>query len=322
MPPPPRGDNVVSLPLGALSPPQAPSPPPLLGHPVPPLDHSALNNISSLLNILNAATTIINSRVGGASQASATQPATGSAEPTLPVFVPGPQTHDSKSIPDLYPLVETSILLSIAKHKFQPHDLYKPDPNLHIKDKQMTLDMEDGHVVLKNTFMNIKEYPSPTSVLAPLTVYFNILSTFALFSNKVPAIYTILKGSMVYTQHLLNLYGLYNWPTVLQYHSVFHLCQRREMTSGNYAGWAGVNEDFQSKYLQSHEKTQSTKQKGLGVPSSSHTGTSCSTAMQVCFNFKWGTCTQAPCPVGCLHKCCFCRSSEHGTSSVDQCKGA
>ena len=136
--------------------------------------------------------------------------------------------------------------------------------------------MEDGHVVLHNAFMSTKEYPTMASVLGPLAVYFNILGAFALSSNNASAVYSILEGSTMYTQQMLDLYVLYDWHAILQYYFAFHLRCRQEMHSGIYAGWAGVDKDSWSKYLHSHERSRVMKECGLSLSSlpsrsSSHT---------------------------------------------------
>ena len=140
-----------------------------------------------------------------------------------------------------------------------------------------------------------------------------------LSSNNAGAVYSILEGSTMYTQHMLDLYALYDWHAVLQYHFAFHLRRRREMRSGVYSGWAGVDEDFRSKYLHGHERSRVMKQRGSSSlssqsGSSSHASTS-RNASQVCFNFNNGACNQSPCPQGRIHKCRNCGSVDHALHS-------
>ena len=73
--------------------------------------------------------------------------------------------------------------------------------------------------------MSIKEYPGFVSILGLLSVYFEILGTFALSNGNASAVFTNFQGSSAYAQHLFDINTLYKWSAVLQDDLAFHLCQ-------------------------------------------------------------------------------------------------
>ena len=86
------------------------------------------------------------------------------------VVVQSPGTPRKSGL-DKFPAIKANILLDIARHEFDPMDLYKLD--LKTSDQQWP---EEA---------SVRSYPS----LTPLTTYFTILSTFAAGgSNSGPCI--------------------------------------------------------------------------------------------------------------------------------------
>ncbi|KAF8801658.1 hypothetical protein BYT27DRAFT_7261780 [Phlegmacium glaucopus] len=161
------------------------------------------------------------------------------------VIVPG------ESLYDLFPLIETSTILDITKHAFKPLDLFKLDPTLHDRnmDLKTTLDFENGSLLLKAQSGPLRDYPHLSSLVEPLTIYFNILTTYAASSGNVAATYTISSGGFCYIQHLFTLNRFYQWHAVLQYHKTFFTLRCREMLRGDYSGWARSEEQLIHSHL-------------------------------------------------------------------------
>ncbi|KAF9011314.1 hypothetical protein BDQ17DRAFT_1345941 [Cyathus striatus] len=188
----------------------------------------------------------------------------------------------NKSVYDDFPLVEAGIILDIARHDFRPLDLYKLD------------------YPAKPASSSSRSYPTFTSLLSPLTVYFNILSTLAAATGKPNIIRTVADGAFCYISHLSDLSQRYEWGAVLQYHMDFHLDRRREMANGSYAGWKSADGQLINTHLV-HRLLPITRYSNTST-SRNRSTKSLPRSAQTCFNFNKGSCTSFPCPAGRIHR--------------------
>ncbi|GLB35400.1 hypothetical protein LshimejAT787_0209650 [Lyophyllum shimeji] len=224
------------------------------------------------------------------------------APPTFPAFISTDTSPAGKSLPSLFPAIETSVLLDIARHEFRPIDLCKLDSRFRNKADVERLDSAAPCVGA------FKEYPSLHSLLVPLTTYFAILQAFSASAGDAHATFLIGNSAARYTAHLLELHQHYEWTAVLQYHMQFHLHRRQEMLSGSYAGWAQPDQLLMSQYLFG-------RMRAAGGASSSRSGSGKSkrdVSAETCFAFNKGSCSTSPCPDGRVHKCRKCGASDHG----------
>jgi hypothetical protein len=100
---------------------------------------------------------------------------------TATVVAPGEPLYD------LFPFIETSTILDITKHKFKPFDLFKLDPTLNDKNMDLKLDFDNGTISAKGHSGSPRDYPHFSSLVEPLTIYFDILSAYAASSGNVDA---------------------------------------------------------------------------------------------------------------------------------------
>jgi hypothetical protein len=140
------------------------------------------------------------------------------------------------------------------------------------------LDMEGG--VLTATPCG-GYYPTFSSLVEPLLIYFTILAAYAASSGDILATLTIANGCNTYIGHLSALNRQFQWNVVLQYHKSYFLSRHREMARGDYSGWLHSDVLLMNEHLYSHPRTQN-------HPGSSRTGGSASSlakqpaAAQVC----------------------------------------
>ncbi|KAF8218392.1 hypothetical protein L208DRAFT_1057533, partial [Tricholoma matsutake] len=122
----------------------------------------------------------------------------------------------SKSLPSLFPAIETSMLLEIAWHEFRPIDLCKLDS--YFRNKADVEHLESATPCVSG----LKEYPSLHSLLIPLSTYFTILQAFSASAGNAHTTFLIGLSAARYTAHLLDLHQNYKWTAVVQYHMQFH----------------------------------------------------------------------------------------------------
>ncbi|KAI0712211.1 hypothetical protein C8Q76DRAFT_733807 [Earliella scabrosa] len=159
---------------------------------------------------------------------------------SFPQFAPAANLPTpGTSLLDLFPSVKASILLDIARHDFEPSDLYKLDPKYRDKATRSVLDFDGTTFTLRDP--TTKDYPSFRSIFAPLMTYFNILTAFAASSGNTAYQYQVSSGAFFYVSQLEQFNDEYQWSAVLQYHFQFHHKRRREMARGDYSGWAQVD---------------------------------------------------------------------------------
>jgi len=81
-----------------------------------------------------------------------------------------------RSLASYFPDMKPVLLLAIAKHKFDPGQIFKSDPQLRDKPRDGHLQLSEACVLIKaKRDMSPKEYPSFQSLHDPLHIYFNIL---------------------------------------------------------------------------------------------------------------------------------------------------
>ncbi|EPT05788.1 hypothetical protein FOMPIDRAFT_1092138, partial [Fomitopsis schrenkii] len=158
------------------------------------------------------------------------------------------------SLLDLFPTVKAGVLLDIARHDFEPSDLYKLDSKYRDKAERSILDLSGGTITLRRT--TTKDYPSFNSLFPPLTVYFQILLAFAASSNNAYLTFQVGRASMAYLRQLEIFHEEYQWSAVLAYHMEFHHLRLREMANGDYGGWARIDTELQAQHLVGRERSR------------------------------------------------------------------
>lgn len=203
------------------------------------------------------------------------------------------------SLFDRFPQVEESTILEIIRHDFKPMDLFKLDP--------AALDVGGS----------LHNFPTFSSLLEPLLIYFSILTAYAASSGDMLATLTIANGCNAYTGHLSALNRRFQWNAVLQYHKSYFLSRRREMTRGNYTGWLQPDILLMNEHLFRHLRIQNhpnlSKNSRLASNSAKQP-----VATQTCFAFNKGSCTSSPCPKSRIHRCQNCNASDHGASNCSK----
>ncbi|KAF9258555.1 hypothetical protein L218DRAFT_799353, partial [Marasmius fiardii PR-910] len=136
------------------------------------------------------------------------------------------------SLFDAFPFTEASTLLEVTRHELRPMDLRKLDSKLCNKaDDKGTLS------TFSSQSSTTKDYPSLSSLIHPLNLYFRILIYFAFSGGQVDLVAVLSMGLMEYIGHLHALNQRYEWSAVLRYHMDYHALRRREMMNGDYSGW-------------------------------------------------------------------------------------
>jgi hypothetical protein len=275
---------------------------------------------SLLTRAISAATATSSSGNQAATQPSIVTAVANSTTP--PPFVAAPTTEPplGTSLFDSFPQIEASAILEIMRHEFKPMDLFKLDPAAQDKnlERKATLDMEGGVMTATPRGGSLRDYPTFSSLLEPLLVYFNILTTYAASSGDMHATLTIAKGCAIYTGHLSALNRQFQWNAVLQYHKSYFLARRREMTRGDYSGWQRSDLLLLTEHVYGHARTQnhsgSLSKSSRSAPNTAKQPVS----SQICFSFNRGSCTSLPCHSGRIHKCQKCDSPDHGALSCSK----
>ena len=241
---------------------------------------------------------------------------------TPPPFVAAPTTEFplGTSLFDSFPQIEASAILEITRHEFKPMDLFKLDPAAQDKnlERKATLEMEGGVMTATPRGGSLRDYPSFSSLLEPLLIYFNILTTYAASSGDMHATLTIAKGCSVYTGHLSALHRQFQWNAVLQYHKSYFLARRREMTRGDYSGWLRSDLLLLTEHVYGHARTQNLPSSSSKSSRPAPNAAKQPVSSQICFSFNKGSCTSSPCPSGRIHKCQKCDSPDHGASGCSK----
>ncbi|EPS92762.1 hypothetical protein FOMPIDRAFT_1137342 [Fomitopsis schrenkii] len=151
------------------------------------------------------------------------------------------------SLLDQFPSVRASVLLDIARHEFEPSDLYKLDSRYRDKAERSVIDLSGGTLAVRAT--STKDYPTFNSVFPPLGLYFQILVTFVGTAQDPELSTYVSRVTFEYLIQLQALHEEYQWPAVLAYHMEFHHCRLREMARGDYSGWGDIDGKLQRKHL-------------------------------------------------------------------------
>ncbi|KAG5338234.1 hypothetical protein C0989_007904 [Termitomyces sp. Mn162] len=185
-----------------------------------PLDPRPQSNDVALAGMMTmlCALAVLASQSPGLSSSLATVQEQTTPPPAFPAFVSSDCSSAGKSLPALFPAIETSLLLDIAHHEFQPMDLCKLDPTSKFRHADMERTESNG-----SKATGIKDYPSLHTLLIPLLTYFLVLQAFAASSGDAHATFIIGHGTARYSSHLMMLNQKYEWSAVLQYHIHFHL---------------------------------------------------------------------------------------------------
>ncbi|EIW65198.1 uncharacterized protein TRAVEDRAFT_77751, partial [Trametes versicolor FP-101664 SS1] len=159
------------------------------------------------------------------------------------------------SLLDQFPSVKQSVLLEIARHEFEPSDLYKLDSKYRDKaGRGSLLELNGNRITLRDS--TTKDYPTLHSLFPPLVTYFDILSAFAASSGSTAAVLQVSRGGLRYLSQLEAFHDEFQWSAVLSYHMEFHHERLREMARGDYSGWARIDASLQVKYLIGKERAR------------------------------------------------------------------
>jgi hypothetical protein len=274
----------------------------------PLIDPAALQTLFSTVatqtqaisNLTNQVTSLLAARINPDGTSAQT-------EQPLPPFVA--IDAPSESLYTRFPTIESSVLLSIAQHTFHPTHLYKLEPRWReMLDTERVADSAKSRTH--------KDFPTLASLLAPLAIFFRILTAIATSGKSADQTFVIANAGLSYINHLMDLSDKYQWPAVVAYHLDFHLAQRLPMKDGNFTGWLHPNIHLQSTHLFSRPKSLSARMSGGGSratatsPASSNSGTKTPVGEQVCYNHNKGTaCLSIPCPR--RHVCRKCHAQDH-----------
>jgi len=161
----------------------------------------------------------------------------------------GPSPLVKPTLLYMFPFVKGSLLLAILRHIFTPNVLYKLDLN-------RTLNSVPGSISASRRAQGqdlSKDYPSLSSLLSPLTVYFRIVAT-ALVSNRdTLKLFAFADGSTKYLSQLVAFSEKYAWSAVIQYHIEVHERRLDEMREGDYTGWGKLDVELQLRHLYHNE---------------------------------------------------------------------
>ncbi|KAJ6550617.1 hypothetical protein DFH09DRAFT_925855 [Mycena vulgaris] len=193
----------------------------------------------------------------------------------------------SPSLRSLFPDIEPACITAVITHDLKASDLYKLDARVK--------DAEPSHSLsATGTFeMNVsrhKAYKNWNSVAFPLHNYFAIL-TAHLPARSPSAVYFYR-----YLTHIATLVTEYEWPAVLEYHTLFFNRRRGGMLLGSYEGWGASDIGLLSSHVYPHRKVilVVTKPSGSKRPQTSGT--------EPCRNFNAGKC-ESPCTWKRAHVC-------------------
>ncbi|EPT02899.1 hypothetical protein FOMPIDRAFT_1029190 [Fomitopsis schrenkii] len=187
----------------------------------------------------------------------------------------GSQPTPGMSLLDQFPSVKAGVLLDIARHDFEPSDLYKLDSKYRDKAERSVLD---------------------------LSVYFRILTAFASSSGNPLFSCHVATSTMEYLCQLQKFHEEYQWSAVLSYHMEFHHRRLREMTRGDYSKWGMIDASLQVQHLFGRERVRTAGHSQAGVlkPAGPRDASG-----EVCQNFNRGKC-DSPCRNRRAHKCSTC----------------
>ncbi|KAM5541467.1 hypothetical protein V8D89_005021, partial [Ganoderma adspersum] len=236
--------------------------------------------------------------------------------PTVPVnaaafpqftFTAAQPASPGMSLLDLFPAIEGSVLLEIAHHTFKPGDLSRLDPRYKDRTQRQILDVTGGVVSVRDQAP--RDYPTFHSLYIPLITYFDVLAGFAATGGSKEALYHVTSSTSAYLARLVQFAQEYQWSAVVAYHLAFHFKRRRDMTRGDYSGWASIDTGLQAEHLIGKERSR-----GAPAGKSASGGPGKPRDTDTCRNFNKGNCP-SPCQHGRAHKCTGCGSADHGQAA-------
>ncbi|KAI0749106.1 hypothetical protein C8Q74DRAFT_1222744 [Fomes fomentarius] len=142
-------------------------------------------------------------------------------------FMPLSVPPAGASLLDLFPTIDSSVLLEITRHEFKPGDLYKLDTRHNEHTSRQVLELSSRVVLVRNKAP--RDYPSFNSLYIPLSTYFNVLAGFASTGGDANALYHLSSSTAVYLARLAQFSQDYQWSATVAYHFGFHYTRRRNM---------------------------------------------------------------------------------------------
>ncbi|KAF8196732.1 hypothetical protein K438DRAFT_1672911, partial [Mycena galopus ATCC 62051] len=155
--------------------------------------------------------------------------------PVQPQFVPpiaplNSPAGTSPSLRSFFPHVKPACITSVISHDFEASDLYKLDKR--VKDTAPAYNFNAAGVLEMNASKN-KTYKVLNSVTLPLHIYFAILGAHLAAKSVAPT---------------------YEWPAVLEYHTLFFNQRQEEMQAGVYTHWGSPDPDLLCVHVYPHKK--------------------------------------------------------------------
>ncbi|KAJ7138504.1 hypothetical protein C8R43DRAFT_864344, partial [Mycena crocata] len=235
--------------------------------------------------------------------------------PVVPPFTGSGATSEfgGKSLPALFPSIESKIILDIVSHAFTPLDL--PRLLSPLAARQDYVAPPSSAPSAEHT-LALKHFPSFHALLRPLLKYFEVLGAFAASSGKPWEVFAITRSLSDYVSHLTELHQQYKWSAVVIYHVEFHTIRLWDMKSGDYSGWARPDHHLLSRLVYPHplpppsspgqlsSKSASAKTKKSALP----------VEQQICFDWNNSICKSSPCPSKRRHVCRTCEGEHLSTA--------
>lgn len=237
--------------------------------------------------------------------------------PVVPPFTGSGATTEfgGKSLPALFPSIESKIIMDIVSHAFMPLDL--PRLLSPLAARQDYVAPPSSAPSTEHT-LALKHFPSFHSLLRPLLKYFEVLGAFAASSGKPWEVFAITRSLSDYVSHLIELHQQYKWSAVVIYHVEFHTHRLWDMKSGDYSAWARPDHNLLSRIVYMHplpptssSGTQSTTKPPSSKPKKT---SSLPVEQQVCYDWNSGICKSSPCPSKRRHVCRTCEG-DHPSSA-------
>ncbi|KDQ17030.1 hypothetical protein BOTBODRAFT_223454 [Botryobasidium botryosum FD-172 SS1] len=234
--------------------------------------------------------------------------------PQVPTYVPSVTAPHANGRPlsKTFPTIDVSVLAEIMRHEFKPRHLYKLDSYPWDKSDRTVFHLKGGHFAVKDSPC-IKDYPSYSSLIDPLEIYFNVLVQALVGSGRASV---VAEASLAFSKYLTQLRKFSDdneWAAVLQYHMECYHKRIREMEQGDYSGWAYIDSEARDKFLRQRPRTHAP----ISRKSSSPPKPRAKAAMEICNKFNVGACP-SPCENGRLHKCKTCSGTDHGQSACSK----
>ncbi|KAK7046857.1 Integrase/recombinase xerD-like protein, partial [Favolaschia claudopus] len=237
------------------------------------------------------------------------------AAPQPPVAPPftasGAQAEfGSKSLPALFPSIDSKTILDIVSHSFQPLELPRLLSPLAARQDYVA---PPSSAPSTEHALALKHFPSFHSLHRPLLKYFEVLGAFAASSGKAWEVFSITRSLSEYISHLTELHQQYKWSAVVIYHIEFHTARIWDMKAGNYSSWAQPDHNLLSRLVYLHPLPPPSSSASAGSRNSS-SKLKRPVEQQICYDWNSGICKTTPCPTKRRHVCRTCEG-DHPSSS-------